>query len=520
MKRIEIKIYCILLNNMSSFNVFYAEKPYLSAKPLRQLYSSSESIVRRDRERFPALGSSTSYSFNGQSMIEIPINSDKAFLDGQQAFMSFEFSAGQTYNSLDDATKSLALGGVLACLRTARLSVNGTVSPITEHHRANLYYALRSLEKSSIFIESRACEWGDSIQDVLELPSGGTYSGISGNGVDSARKVIANRRPGSVGTAGTAFDAFYKVVIPLKELFDFFNVDTMIPLAFIKSGITIQLTLEDPVFVLRTQNDTGANAVSAQTYTIRNPEIIGDLIYPDQNVFNEYQQLFRTSGIHIPFKSAAHQMRTIAGTTVGSVSLKIDKKFRYVDAFHSIMRNVKSESTAGAGTVLDQSLSVDAYECVGSFLQMNCTSYQYFSNNPSFRADEVDLSFGNAEAFINWLDATNLQQIQLADVRSKRYQREELVAGNAAELRNWSTNNTANYDSNRFVMSMRMSKDLNDYFSGLNMDGNTSSLKLKFDTAYVYGLNGAGTSSDRYVHTFIMYSGILSLDEQSTIVRT
>jgi len=501
------------MNKMSSFNIFYAEKPYLSGKSLSRIYSSNQSVLRRERERFAALGSSTSYSYNSQSMIEIPINSDNAFMDGQQAFLLFEFSASQQYNGADDATKSLAVGGVLACLRTARLSVNGTVTPITEHHRANLYYALRSLEKSAMFIESRSAEWGDSMNDFQELPSGGVYTAAGTDAVTSARKTIANRRP-----LAPSVDAFYKVAIPLKELFDFFNIDSMIPLAFIKSGITIQLTLEEPAFVLTTRADTSAFAITAQSYTIRNPEIVADLVYPDQNVYNDYQQLFRTSGIHIPFKASAHQMRSVEGTLVGSAILKIDKKFRYCNAFHTIMRNVKSESTVGAGTTLNRALSIDAYDSVGSFLQMHCTSYHYLVNNPAFRSDEVDLSFGNAEAFINWMDAVNLQQIGLADFRAKRYQREELVPADAGELRNWST--TGLYDSNRFVMSMRMSKDLNDYFSGLNLDGNTAALKLKFDEAYVFGVTPIGTNSPRYVHTFIEYSGILSLDERSTVVRT
>ena len=273
---------------------------------------------------------------------------------------------------------------------------------------------------------------GQSISDgiggvVPACGPGGTAAGPVTSGLINTRSAIIQGLDGTVATTGsataqsgmgnvpnTSFGSGptssvtrystrrYQVNLGLGLL----TQDKLIPLKYMASQLSIEITLAQPSGCMFAYPTTAANSSTQPTYAITNVNLIPELVEFDSSYDTEFVQGLEARGVPIKFSS----WHTYSFATGGSstVNCQIQERSRSVKAIFAVLkRNPENILTDSGATFFDTA----AANSTGSTMQ----SYQFRIGGRYFPAQPVQLNLpglsisnGGAEAFVELQKSLNI----------------------------------------------------------------------------------------------------------------
>lgn len=190
------------------------------------------------------------------------------------------------------------------------------------------------------------------------------------------------------------------------------NQEKLIPTKFMASQLAIEITLANPAECMYVR---GTPLGGAPTYTVKNVNIIPEILEFDASYDESFLRGLQTGGVPLKFSTWNHYQ--FSNSQASSVNLQIQERSRSVKALFALQRRGQAnfEYDSGAtffNTHSDQTTNFGTLKGVGSSFQ----SYQYRIGGRYFPAQPVQcttevggqINNGGAEAWLEMAKALNI----------------------------------------------------------------------------------------------------------------
>jgi hypothetical protein len=319
--------------------------------------------------------------------------------------------------------------------------------------------------------------------------------------------------PASVQSTRAAVCASDSVELVMKPALSFLQHSKLIPLSYIKQGLSLHLQLERPEHAI---NNGGmpSSGNTPQTYEISNVRYVASMVTPDESIIRQYEQMFKSaSGIPYTFLSYRHRQTTISDTT-GFVA---NMHFGIRSARHvfSIIQSQRLSEATGAAAQNNNSISA-------SFRAL-ATEYQYKVGSEEYPHHSVKMA-SEAGSAVDLYSMEAMAQVDLAFNQhgSTLWCRRSCPA-------DWASVNsyvTAATDAGlvntymtglekTFMFATRLDRDSSSPFTGVDLSVVPLDLDLTFSGSEV----GAGGFGNRILHTWVGHDELLTISSDGIIVR-
>jgi hypothetical protein len=525
-----------------------------------QLASTASSIVsRRQAEFYP--NSNSTYTYNGNNKIEIPLFSGSEFLDSDSSHLRFQLRTIGTHDgSNNDFRRSLAEGGAHNLFSSVELRTNEGVliEKIDEYHK--LYNIISNLFHSPDRVQN--VEWihGDSLEDepsphdpikklngtwaltaddetlagtsslatsqlkigdrvVAKTPAGvQVYSGVvhtvtSNTSVDvvpapdkasSGAILYTQQQPARVSACKPSNTSLDSVGIelnlqPFLGCLKFTN--EYMPL-FLMGGVNLVLNLNRPEYAMNISRDQAVSASATLDYQIRDIRYVASMIKPSQQVRAEYQKLYNQGDLKYVFQTFYHSSTPLSGGQ-GSYTYNLQVAKNSLNNAFFVIQNSRANAVSNTASSLTDTLTYD----VNTFIDAGLSKYHFQIGGEKYPQQEINVSDEfMAEAFSHALKSMNKHSSGVDDVRLSPYKWRKINENS----------DTGAYDSShKAIFIVSFNKEVGDPAGGLNTKnaGNSMQLVMEFDAEHKLNTSVA----DRYFHFFATHTQGFSLAAQGGV---
>jgi hypothetical protein len=484
------------------------------------------------------------------------INSASEFLDCQNSFLRFEFRAYGVSGTgaAADPFLSLATGGAHSLFKSIIVRLqNGTeIMRIDDYHK---YYAMvSSITEPADHVKNYGWAYGDSLGRYREfdcarvknvhiadqsaassrfavlfenvdcandaavlaaqthfygplvpenlaavsattaMATAYTEIGLRAESGGWAAARVQACTPNTDATLATAGKVLC-MTIPLSIL----QLHQFLPLPFIQGGLQIEFVLENPALSLCVNDNAAIAEVStcAVDYAIVNPRYVCQMVQPSEEIMSSYMNWYKNGNLVYPYIKVGHYMNTHAGGT-GDINVVMNPSVRSAIFVATIAQNANANTTVNGATVASNAY---VYDCIGTFLKTNISSYQYKVGSDSF-----------PEAAISMPDTYNSEAFMEAQ-RAFGHLGSVLFAPRVNASDWWGVNTDCGQagETKSLVMAYDLSRD-SSIFSGVDIS--IAPFTASFGTSAAYGL----ANPVRYLHTFLFSNAVLRLSQQGASV--
>ena len=262
------------------------------------------------------------------------------------------------------------------------------------------------------------------------------------------------------------------------------------------------MRLANPAFYL----NLGVAAVAAArvaTVTVSNPVFVCEFMTPDPSLTETYLNRYRQEGWSYMFGNYSHNLNIIPGGSTGTASFNIQARARSARQFLMQIQNVYHN------TVADGTTGLNTYEADGiaAALKMNLSELQLQAGSERFpQSRPINVTtLSNAELLTETERAMQQLGAIVFDNRfeAKQYSERDYVLGKYAF-----ENASAPTDATRMFVAIQLARDPSPW-SGIDLSLINLQAELNFD---------ATTTSDRYIHTWLLHDSAVNISHAGTIV--
>jgi hypothetical protein len=524
-------------------------------------FSSSDFIAAK-REKIFLPDSQTTYSFEGNDRMVFTLNSNNELIDGRNSWIEFDLAVtatGDSLNATQLTQRIIDVGGAHALFKRLQISLsNGTqIEDITGYNKLYSIMRLNTMSENHVrYVEHVSGDgmvsdvydasspydnsvWRDvtyvqadanydhtggafeqllilganaaaanalselAVGDILRVETAAlnytarvltiesnfqvTIEGLPAADLE-ANAILSLKVARKNGTLSTRYRTGSTTAIKLKmkPFSNFFQSPKFVPLLFMKN-LQFTFELERGALAFRLLAAPGNNA--SITYTITNPRFICSMITPSEQVLNGMLEAYNSQeGIYYTFISFQHNLKFVAAGTSGSVT--IPSNCRSAKAFIATQYLAISEAVAAGSYVLD-TISTTPKNLMTQFqLKIGSENYPY-----SRAVDTDDIYNGDT-----------LSHLQKAlDLHGN------IIFSNSMIPSDYYAVNTVNGvadESKRFVMGVRLARDMGSEATGVDLINN--------DIQFEYTRSAAGV--DTYLRSWVIFDSGLKISRAASIL--
>lgn len=304
--------------------------------------------------------------------------------------------------------------------------------------------------------------------------------------------------------------------VSIKLMSGFINNEKYIPLKYMKQGLQIVLTLDDPRNVM-TLNQTVLVPLPNLGYTITQPRYYASMITYDAEMDKIHMDMFNSSGLKIEWQSYFHRLNIQNNGEPGEVNFS---------------NNIGRRSCRSILTVIQPSWTENKnnrsfnYDYCGQFMRSGMVRYQYQVGSEQFPYREVKEDAGDSTM------SRTLSQLQMTtrkhggtlfDTRfcPSEWRSVNFVPG----LNATAVAATTRAESLALILSSRLDRD-NSPWSGVNTEISPLEILVDFtgQTNFEAPIDNDGVDDNvavpasRYIHSFIAFDAVCSVSSSGSII--
>lgn len=328
---------------------------------------------------------------------------------------------------------------------------------------------------------------------------------------EDAKSNNLNRAIRNIAATQTS-DNKYQITMQLN--LNFFKSIEAFPLFLLKGGLRLRLILEQPEYVLcfPSQLENSLPVITSVDYKITNPVMVCDMMTPHPTLAQSYKDMYDRDGLHYPLLNYNYELYSGNQNTI-SQNIKVSKRSIKFILFK--IQDKRSETiTAKNVNSGKNTLSCDS---IAQGLKAKLKRYELSIGSLRFPLQKpVDLEndVSNSEPLI---ELNRIKQDTGSFISHKRWKAIDFQ-DRVNRLREFES--TDKPDAQRLVLGADMSRD-NTPFSGISSDYNMIKVDMEFSDSYkIFDTVGdsTGVVSDRYIHFFIYYDSLVTLNRDNGLV--
>jgi hypothetical protein len=258
--------------------------------------------------------------------------------------------------------------------------------------------------------------------------------------------------------------------------------DWYLPLPMLKN-LQLELTLTKPEFCL-----VSPNSAADLTYTIKDPELICEIVEFDRSVVEQYKELFNGGGIAYPFMTYRYNNRTLDTNSTSEFQL-----YANVRSAHSIVNVFTDDSIV-------TTLNAKPSNSLSKFKKLQMREYEFTSGSERYpfyapvRCSVADTGIYSVTAY---------QELRKAMMVDDKKSMEKCGRIKPADL--------ASATSDKFIVGVVLGREDGDHYAGLDLTNENVQYKYTLDDA---------PPSNHYLHSFLIHSATTNISSEGVIIRS
>jgi len=304
--------------------------------------------------------------------------------------------------------------------------------------------------------------------------------------------------------------------VTIKLMSGLINNEKYIPLKYMKQGLQLVLTLDDPRNVMTLNEPVTATAPNLG-YTITQPRFYASMVTYDSEMDKMHLDMFNSGGLKLEWQSYFHRLNIQNGGTSGVSNFSNNIGRRSCRSIYTVIQPAWTENRN------NRSFN---YDYCGQYMRSGTIRYQYQVGSEQFPYREVKESETDSTM------SRTLSQLQIAtrkhggtlfDTRfcPAEWQSVNYVPGlNASAV---AADTRA--ESLALILSSRLDRD-NSPWSGVNTEISPLEILVDFSTVSNFeadiGTDGAdddvAVTAARYIHSFIAFDSVLNVSSQGSVI--